>query len=93
MSFEVGSAAHVLHIAEDFYGCPDLVPALDLGGDDDVHHLEASQQESEHDQVKQVQQDDVEGPTHHIVMWVEDVEHEHTHCHEKVHCEANEVAD
>ena len=87
------SAAHVLDVAEDLDGGPDIIPALDLGGDDDVDHLETCEHESEHDQVKQVEEDDVEGPTHHIVIRIEDVEDHHAHSHHKVHCETDEVAD
>jgi hypothetical protein len=86
------STAQVLDVAEDLDGGPNIVPALDLGRDDDIHHLKAGKHEGEEHQVEDVQQDDVKGPAHHIVMRVEDVKHDHAHCHHKVHCEADEIA-
>ena len=81
----IESTAEVLDIAEDFNGGPHVVPALDLGRDDDVHHLKSCEGESEEDQVKDVQQDYHEGPPDDIVVRVEDVEDDHAHRHDEVH--------
>lgn len=51
------------------------------------------QPEGEQDQIEQIEKDDVEGPAHHIVMWIEDVEDEDEDRHNEVGAEADEVAD
>ena len=79
------SATKVLDISEDLDASPDVVPALHLGGNDDIDHLEAGKQECEHDKVKEIQKNNVEGPSHHVVVRVEDVKHDHADSHDQVH--------
>ena len=87
------SAAHVLDVAEDLDGGPDIIPALDLGWEDDIDHLESGEEECKNKQVKKVDKDNVEEPSHHILMRVEDIEYQHGHSHHEIHRETNKVAD
>ena len=71
---EAASPSQIFDIPEHLDSLPHMVEALDFSGGDYACHLEGGKGESEYDHVKQVDEDDVEEPTHHIVMWVEDVE-------------------
>ncbi len=87
------SASKVLHVAEDLNCFPDCVETLNLGRGDDTHHLECSEGKGKHDQVQDIDQDDVEEPAHYVVVRVEDVKHQDHNCHQKEHCETDKVAD
>jgi hypothetical protein len=80
------SAAQVLHIAENLYGSPEVIPAAHLLAHHHVNHLETRQPEGKQGKVQQVEYDDVESPTYNIVLRVEYVKDEHDYGHGKVHC-------
>ena len=79
------SASEVLDVAEDLDSLPYGIEALDLGRGDHATHLECGEGKGKQHHVEDVDQDDVEEPAHHIVMGVEDVEHQQYHCHHKEH--------
>lgn len=87
------SSAKILDVPEHLDGFPNVIEALNLGWQDYTSHLEGGKHEGEDDHVKQVDEDDVEEPAHHIVLRVEDVEDQYEHSHNEEHWEANKIAD
>ncbi len=85
------SATQILNITEHFDGGPDLVPALDLLGYHDVCHLKTGKTEGEENEVKEIQDYDVECPADHVILRIEGVENENGEGHYDKHRKTNEV--